>query len=350
MNLEHLKNRISEYNDKYRKGNPIISDAEYDILLSNIQCNLSEEEFLEFKKSLTEEKGNVFLNYIVGSLTKFKYEESDELYKWIKKQNIKTLFGSEKIDGCSFVASYRCGNLILCSSRGDGQEGTDWTEKAKFILPARIPSDVHLDIRGEFTLEKDTFEKLGFKNKRNGTVGIMNSKEMHDATNLVQAYVYEVMNMEYGIKHQFDYIRNCGFKAPKTIEFSVITTDLHEMLKGFYEFYKAKSTYDIDGVVISDSNYVRENKFFPDGKVAFKINSEGVETEVIDIEWQVSRTRYLKPVLMVNPIEINGVTISRVTAYNAKYIIDNKIKIGTKIKIIRSGEVIPRIIEVINPK
>jgi DNA ligase (NAD+) len=351
MSLDHFKSIVVEYNNKYRKGNPIISDEEYDMLLTTMENSLGHDEFIQFKQSLTEEKGDVTSGYIIGSLNKLKYEEPEELYKWICKQNIKKIFISEKIDGCSFIASYISGNFVSCSSRGDGQEGTDWTEKAKYILPQTIPFITDLDIRGEFTLVNGTFENLGFKNKRNGTVGIMNSKDIHDYTNLIVPIVYEIMNMDiFGIKDQFDYIQSCGFRVPSHVELII---DAHFMIRGhdalkiFYEHHKEISDYDIDGVVISSSNYKRENKFYPDGKVAFKINSEGIETEVIDIEWQVSKTRYLKPVLCVTPITINGTTISKVTAYNAKYVFSNNIGKGTIIKVVRSGEVIPKVVDIV---
>jgi DNA ligase (NAD+) len=104
----------------------------------------------------------------------------------------------------------------------------------------------------------------------------------------------------------------------------------------------------MDGIVISTVDYVNENVYYPDRKVAFKVNSEGVPTKVIGVEWNVSMLGSIIPVVLIEPVEIDGTTVGRASAYNAKYILENKIKIGTTVYIIKSGEIIPKIIKVVN--
>jgi len=346
-----LKDQIKKANDAYRVGSPIMSDAEYDILLSKLEDKMGFIEFEDFKQTLTESNGTIKLDYVLGSLTKFKYEEADLLYKWIAKMKIKSIFASLKIDGCSFNASWRKGILTMCSSRGDGDSGTDWTAKAMYILPTTIPYLDDLDIRGEFTLCDDSHIELGYKNRRNGTVGIMNKDIIEpDKLKHVKAICYEVLSGEMNIYEQFRFLHKEGFITPPRAIYDnpVDLYVIHEILKEFYLDRKKKAPYDIDGIVISSPHYKRENVFFPEGKVAFKINSEGIWTTVIGIEWNISKGGLLKPTILLKPIEFGGSTVQRVTGNNAKYILDNGIKNGTKVSVILSGEVIPKIVNIIN--
>ena len=342
----NLKEQIIKANESYRVGNPVMSDAEYDVLLDKLEDSMGFIEFEVFKQTLTESKGTIKLDYVLGSLSKLKYEESDNFYKWVKKHNLTKLFISLKVDGCSFMASYREGKLVMCSSRGDGDSGTDWTDKAKYILPTVISYKTDLDIRGEFTLTDNSHQLLGYKNRRNGTVGIMN-KDQIIGTEIchVKAIAYEVLSGSMEIEEQFSFLNEFGFTTPPTHVFST-ATDTHNTLKSFYEDMKAFVNYDIDGLVVSSPTYKRENVFLPEAKIAFKINSEGVKTTVKGIEWNISKGGLLKPVVLVEPTEIDGTTIQRATGNNYNYLIENGIGTGAEVLILKSGEVIPKIIKV----
>ena len=350
MNLNEQMELARKYNKAYRTGVELISDAGYDILLSKIQAELNQIEFWEFISTLSEEAGTVKTNYVLGSLTKIKFEEPEKLYKWMKKENINNLFISEKIDGVSFEANYRNGKFVSCASKGDGDSGTDWTEKGKNILPQTIACLDDVDIRGEFTLTGDTYKQLGYKNRRAGTIGIMNRDEVSQEVKYVEAFAYQILSSDMPIRIQFTLLNTQGFKTPSyTIEYGDgIDEYTHDVLKSLYLKWKADSVYDIDGVVLCGLNTVNENdEFLPKKQIAFKVNSEGIETEVLGIEWELSKGRLLKPVLLLNPIEVDGVTISRCTAYNAKYVFDNNLFEGAIVKIIRSGEVIPRVVDIV---
>lgn len=343
-----LKERIIEANKAYRTGNEIMSDAEYDMLLSELKDTMDWFSYQDFITSLMDIKGDVTLDYVLGSLTKYKYEEPEDFYKWISKNKITSMFASEKIDGCSFAASYRDGELVLCTSKGDSNEGTDWTSKAKFILPTTIAHDGILDIRGEFTLTHDSHEILGYKSRRAGTVGIMGEKSDNPSKlQYVKAIAYQILSDDNMIiLNQFVALEDMGFAIPQCQCLYEIDNDIIERLKNCYNVWKDNSPYDIDGLVISAPEWVNENKFYPSSKIAFKVNSEGVPTKVEGITWELSKTRYMKPVLNITPIDINGATISNVTGYNAKWVFDQGTGIGAEVLVIKSGEVIPKIVGV----
>lgn len=124
------------------------------------------------------------------------------------------------------------------------------------------------------------------------------------------------------------------------------------MLIEYFNERRQKSNYEMDGIVVMDNNraydVVEGN---PKYGFAFKTITKDQFTiaEVIDVEWDVSRYNYLKPRIRIKPVQLVGVTITYATAHNAKFIYDNKIGEGSKIKIVRSGDVIPKIMEVLTP-
>jgi len=111
---------------------------------------------------------------------------------------------------------------------------------------------------------------------------------------------------------------------------------------------KMKSEYEMDGIVCVDCSQIYQHKGgYQDHEFAFKINEQMAITNVIDVIWEPSKDGYLKPRIKIEPVELGGTTVTYATAFNAKYIIDNKIGCGAKIKIVRSGDVIPYILEII---
>lgn len=360
MNIQDIKSQIVKANHAYRIGSPIISDEEYDSLIEELEAELDFIEFASFKQTLTESKGTVANSYVLGSLTKIKYEDFEELYKWIKEHNIKRLFVSDKIDGCSFYAEYRGGKLTLLSSRGDGAEGTDWTDKAPYInIPQTIDYSGDLDIRGEVTLHQNGVDALGFKNKRNGTSGVMNTKDLEpNRLKYIHAYAYEVLSGELSIAAQFSLLEKLGFHTAHYLVWNTheramtildhVSPVLHEDLAQNYKLHRFAMPYAMDGMVLSDYDYTPENEFFPKGKIAFKINSTGVPTTVKGIEWNLSKGGLLKPVVLIEPLEIDGTTVQRATGNNYQYLLDHGIATGATVYIIKSGEIIPKIVKVEN--
>lgn len=347
-----MKEAIIKWNEAYRNGNPIVSDFIYDHSLDNLKTELSEEEYNSFVRTLTDVvngSNKTNLKYCLGSLRKFKYEEPESLIKWVNKYKIKQLFVSEKIDGTSFFAEYRSGKLVSCSSKGDSETGSNWLDKAIHILPVTIDYNLDLDIRGEFTLHHDSLSILNFKNTRNGSVGLLNSKTIDvDQLKYVNAYVYEVLSSKENIVNQFSLL-STYFNTPKFKTIYVDKENILDYLKEFYFSNKDNSDYDIDGVVVSPSNYLNEDIYLPTQKIAFKIAMTSVQTTITGITWELSKNRLMKPVCQIIPTEISGSTITNVTGYNAKNISDNGIGTGAIVTIEKAGEIIPKIVEVIKP-
>jgi NAD-dependent DNA ligase len=127
---------------------------------------------------------------------------------------------------------------------------------------------------------------------------------------------------------------------------SIDTSDLTDLLTTF----KASSEYEIDGIIVhANEEYDRNTSGNPDYMFAFKMLSGNAifETTVLGIEWNVSKWGQLKPVVLIEPVECNGVTMQRVTAHNAKYVEENNLGEGAVIKVTRSKDVIPYIVSVV---
>ena len=254
---------------------------------------------------------------------------------------------SAKLDGCSFVADYDNGEFVSGTSRGDGTNGTNWTGKLKYILPKTIKTKNPITIRGELVMLGDAYKTLGMKNPRNGVTGIMGEDRiLPEKLKYVSALVYDILGTDMPAVEIFETLE-LDFTVPFWRVMNVTDTT-EEDLKTLYLKWKEEADFWMDGLVISEVNYVNEDVYYPELKVAFKVNSEGVPTKVVGVEWNTSMLGSITPVVLLEPVEIDGTTVKRASGYNAKYILDNKIKIGTTVYIIKSGEIIPKIIKVVN--
>jgi len=209
-------------------------------------------------------------------------------------------------------------------------------------------------IRGELIMSKTNFKKIAdqMANSRNAVSGIINTKIPDpEMLGLVDFVPYWVLSPSMKQSDQMKYIEKLKFTT-KHVEYMVkpkITTEfLSNMLLSARKEYK----YDIDGIVVID-----DSKFYPiipgtnpDYGFAFKqvLTDQIAESTVVDVIWEISKDMYIKPKIKIDTIELLGSEISYATAFNAKYIVDNVIGPGSKVKIIKSGDVIPYIMEILS--
>lgn len=356
----NLKNLIKHYNKLYREGNPAITDQQYDDLLDEYKSTVSIDEYNSFRESLFEEKGKIKHPYVMGSLSKLKAEDQTSIKDWINKSGLQNnqFLVMAKIDGMSCRLHYHNKKFVSATTRGDGEFGEDVTDKVKSIIPATINLPfADIDIRGELVITKENFDKIkqidpSFKNPRNTAVGIINRKDDNSFLQYISFYAYEIMgnNITYRYQQLLDlisvfstdnvvkFISNVGYSSFENNDFALEA----------YSKLTAECPYEIDGLVICPMEYVSENKRIPDRMIAFKTNSMAETTMLVDIDWGMpSKDGRMVPVADVEPIELGGATISRVTCYNALWIKTSNLKYGSIIKILKSGDIIPKIVEFI---
>jgi NAD-dependent DNA ligase len=336
-----------------------LTDEQYDKLREYYNSNSNK---IYSNIGATIQNGNkVQLPIHMGSMDKIK-KDSTELRSFIKNFTHPKCI-SEKLDGISLLLDLTSKN-VKAYTRGDGSIGQNVTNIIQYIKNLKKPlrefkngdRDYNGFIRGELIISKGNWAKINYKGKnaRNYVSGIVNKKENSiddfDYVDFVayQYIPYPLTNDIITPSIQMKFLEQTGYAVPKYELFtnSVIKPD---WLMNLLLDWKEQSKYEIDGIIVAD-NYAHRltHSGNPDYAKAFKFNSldDSVATMVKQIEWNVSKDGKLKPTIIVKPVDIEGVTIQRVTAFNARYIVDNKIGKGAIVRLIRSGGVIPYIVGV----
>lgn len=383
-NINELKKIYYEateqyYNTEIEKQYLKLTDDEFDIIVELIEkkdplFNVKEVGFLPDAGKKTN------LPFYMGSLNKLKSDNDKGIKNWIKKYTYDEYIIEEKLDGVSALLVYTFPNSEIKETktelftRGNGFIGTD----ISFVIPQInfIPTTIEklkksitkIALRGELIISKKNFEEkfqTRFSNPRNLVSGLVHSinpdfEQSVDfvvyqlvyltLTNLIKSSVESTGKKVIPISDIFENLENMGFKMAKfniypreTINAATLSLILNN--------FKNASDYNIDGIV------VQPNDFFtliegqnPKNAFAFKENKieNHFQTKVIKVIWNITKYGVLKPKLEVEPVIIDGVTITFVTASNAKNIVDNQIGPGTIIEMVRSGDIIPYITKVIS--
>lgn len=349
----------------YNTDSPEISDKLYDILKDTL-IKRDPGYIPPVGAKIRSNENRVKIPFWMGSADKITPDEQKELDRWFEKNPCDELVISDKLDGVS--GTFTCVNGIKkLFTRGDGVTGADISYLIQYI--DTIP-DIKEDIavRGELIIKKSVFEKKYYhdgksdkksdgntrlyRNARNMVAGLIGAKTVRTGLTDIQFVVYEIVGHETMPRpsEQFKMIKNLGFTPAKykQIKPTKSMTNWIELYKNF----KDNSEYEIDGIVVqSNVEYDRNPDGNPSYMFAFKVNSEDSihPTTVLDIEWSVSSWGYIVPVAIIEPIELPGNTIKRVTVSNAGLMKQKGIGPGAIINVTRSKEVIPFIVSVLEP-
>lgn len=357
--IQELEKLILHHKERYYLGHAEISDESYDKLEAELKKLDSENPVLSivgFKQ--LESTNKVEHQKKMLSLDK-TYDEKD-LEKWVGQENVLSVY---KIDGSSCSLIYENGHLVLAKTRGDGQFGENITKKAIFVpeIPKHIEFDQNVEIRGEvFCIEKNFFvlskEMLALgldapTSQRNIVAGLLGRKENIQLCKYLSFQAFDIIaDSKFEKEHQkLDLLKRLGFSTPD-YELHKSYKDLSTRIAEAKDFI-INGEYLIDGIVFvyDDLNLHRElgeTSHHPRYKIAFKFAGETKTAKIQQIEWGVSRNGTLTPVAIIEPTELSGAMISRVTLHNFGMVQNFQLKIGDSIEIIRSGEVIPKFLGV----
>jgi len=338
----------------YNTGNDTrISDEQYDILKDNL-ISRDPNYVPPIGAIVRETENRVRVPYHMGSMDKIrphKKEEVIKLRKWLKKYNHPVLI-QDKLDGVSCLVVVSNGNYKLYKRPGSDGFGADITYLLPYLksIPANLDNIV---VRGELIMDQNKYtEKYSeeYKNSRNMVSGLTSSKKIGKGISDVDFVVYEriVENDTHTPYEHFIKLKELGFQV---VNYELVNelTNIDELCELFGKF-KVRSSYDIDGIIVqSNSINLRNTEGNPDYSFAFKmtIDTNIKETEVIGVEWNVSKWGLLKPRVQIQAVHISGVMIQYATGFYGKFIRDNGIGPGAIVKITRSGDVIPFIVEVV---
>ena len=366
MTIDELEQSITYSAEKYYNTNQsVVTDALYDMMIDFLRYKAPKSKVLKTIGAVVNNKNKVKLDYWLGSMDKIK-PPSPQLNKWVEKYNAPYIL-THKLDGISALIVYRKNEMINMYSRGTSSEGIDispllkyikipsWTHVNKFLKKHNISGSSNLvAFRGELIINKKSFDEKWadkFKNPRNTIAGLVNSKKINPELALdTDLIIYEVIDPIFSMDKQIKFIQDIGFMC---VPYKIIKKELtFELLSKHFLSRRSKADYQLDGIVVTNTEEHKRNKVGnPDYAFAFKdiLEEQKAITKIINIDWNISKDGYIIPTLILEPCDISGVEIKRVTGNNARNVVDNKLGIGAIVEIIRSGDVIPKIINVIKP-
>ena len=332
----------------FNTSKTLLNDDMYDLVKDYLKKLDPKNPY--FKRVGADEETKVKLPFYLGSLDKIK-DDKKAIDNWKLKYNGSVII-SDKLDGISCLF-YKNDTDIKIYTRGNGIEGQDISHLRNYITFPNITDNNKFAIRGELIISKDNWksiEHLG-SNARNVVAGAIHSKILNNKIlNCIEFIAYDILFPEMKIEDSFNYFTKNNIKCAyhKLLEYDDINL---ETLSKTLELRRSESNYDIDGIVIYNNKLhklVSGNN--PKYAFAFKsiLTHEQAEVIVYDVEWNVSMHKYMKPIIKFNEVVISGVKIKQATGFNGKFINDNIIGPGSRIIIIRSGDVIPHVLKVLS--
>ena len=397
--IEKLRREIEHHNYMYYVENqPEIADKEYDDLMVQLKELESRYPELITPTSPTQRVGGQPLKEFKSLRHRFKMLSLDNTYsaeeirEWGRRIQ-KSLSGEMveyvvelKIDGVGIALTYEKGIFVQGTTRGDGVTGDDITANLKTIksIPLRLispeqksPSDPAravrpgipslLEVRGECYIPKKQFEKLNqirkfrsevpFANPRNATAGSLKQLDPRSVSERpLNVFCYELGYQKGGEEvatHQevLDQLKKFGLRVSSE---NKLARNIEEVIAYCKDAEEKRDSlaYEIDGVVIKVNSLAQQKKLgwtmkSPRWAIAYKFPARQATTTVKDIVVQVGRTGALTPVAILEPVPLAGVTIFRSTLHNFDEIKRLKVRIGDRVLIERAGEVIPKVVQVV---
>jgi DNA ligase (NAD+) len=389
--IEKLRQEIRHHDYLYYVLNqPEISDTEYDKLYKKL-VDL-EKKYPQFitpdspTQRVSGQPAELFqpVKHAKPMLSLENTYSAEEVKEWDERVN-KGIKGEKweyvvepKIDGVSTALTYKNGILEVGATRGDGETGEDITANIKTIrsvplsllAASHYPLPVFLEIRGEVYIEKKEFNRLNekmnsrgetiFANPRNATAGSLRQKDPQvTASRPLKFFAHSYGLVEGGKKlnTHWEYLQTLKEYGIKAIEEAKLCKNIDEVINYCKEWEEKRNIlpYEIDGMVIKVNSLSQQGKLgttmkSPRWAIAYKFPARQATTKVKNIIANVGRTGIITPVAELEPVECGGVTISHSTLHNFDEIKRLGVKIGDTVLIERAGEVIPKVVKVIESK
>ena len=369
--MHELVKKLNDYAYRYYVlDDPVISDGEYDKLYDELLA-LEKESGVILPDSPTVRVGDKPLSKFNqvrhrGKLFSLdKCQSKEEMRAWLEKLSVDgkmPLCSVEyKFDGLTINLTYENGVLTRAATRGNGEVGEEVTAQVRTIksVPLSIPYKGIIEVQGEGIMTLSALaaynarpDVVPLKNARNGVAGaIRNLDPKVTADRKLDMICYNVNYIEDGNfsdgKAMLAFLKENNFKLSTYCKYCSTPDEIMDALDEI-EARRDKLDFLIDGAVVKvDSTAMREElgytQKFPRWAMAFKFAAQEATTTVRDVVWQVSRTGKLNPLAVLDPVDLAGVTVSRATLSNISEIRRKDIRIGSRVFIRRSNDVIPEI-------
>lgn len=384
--VEALRAEINRHNELYyTESNPEISDAEFDALLASLIKLEEEHPELITPDSPTRRVGGrpvegfnsythtVPLMSLDNSYNIDDLRAFDERCKKLADGRVLEYVAELKIDGLSIALHYEDGILTAGATRGDGRRGDDVTQNIRTIrtipLKLRTEDNSSIEVRGEAYMSRKTFERLNaelleesqklFANPRNaasGTIRMLDSRIV--AQRKLDLFPYDLLkNRRKAFASHweiFGWLEKAGFHVNPH---RALCKDIDEVIAFCNEMESVRDNldYEIDGVVVKVNSTALQDEFStttksPRWAIAYKYPARQATTKVLSIVVQVGRTGALTPVANLEPVLLAGTTVARATLHNEDEIKRLGLLVGDYVLIEKSGEIIPKVLKVIESK
>ena len=355
----------------YVLDNPTVSDKEYDALYDELR-RLEEADGVVYPDSPTRRVGGEPIKgfekhtHIARLFSLDKSVSTEELSAFLTR--VEKLAGvtpeytvEYKFDGLTVCLTYENGQFVRATTRGNGTVGEDVTAQVLTIrsFPLKISYQGTLEVRGEAVIRLSVLEKYNqtaaepLKNARNAAAGaIRNLDPKITESRKPDIYFYDVNYMSDGAPmsqtNAHDFLIQEGFKV---YPYFAVCKTKDEVLEAISTIEKERKTIDVltDGAVIKVNDAALRDEMgftdkFPRWAMAYKFEAEEVTTLLNEVIWQVGRTGKLTPLALLDPVDLGGATVSRATLNNYGDIQRKDVKIGSRVLVRRSNEVIPEIL------
>ena len=384
--MEELVEELNRHSHQYYVlNNPTISDKEYDKKYDEL-AKLEKETGTVLPYSPTLRVGDVVLpefqkyTHRARLWSLDKAQTVEELNEW-HNRNLRLIndynnnhqdklpkpryIVTKKFDGLTLNCTYDTnGILVKAATRGTGEIGEDITAQAKTIksLPLKIQYNNVIEIHGEAIMTKEAFEdynkkaEVPLKNMRNGAAGALRNLNVKEtARRNLSAFFYDIGYNEgepfKTYMEMLEFIKAKGFYMDDYIRVCESVEEIEKEIS-YIDSIRGSLNYDIDGIVIAvDDMRTREvldyTIKFPRWAIAYKFEALEATTELLEVEWNVGRSGRVSPTALLNPVELGGVTVKRATLNNMDDINRKGVRIGARVFVRRSNDVIPEIMGVV---
>ncbi|MBN8554153.1 MAG: NAD-dependent DNA ligase LigA [Deltaproteobacteria bacterium] len=382
IRIDELRSQIERHNRKYHEEDaPEITDAEFDNLKTELKKLEKKYPELDSPDSPTHKVGGAArrdfakVQHSVRMISLDNAFSKDDMrdFENRAKRALKiteipwSYFAEYKMDGLAVELVYQSGTLVKASTRGDGAVGEDITANLLALpsIPKKLKKSVSFEARGEIFIEIDDFEKLNkkrvaedepaFANPRNAAAGSLRQLDPKiTASRPLKIFCYGLgLPMDCKAQTQSELLEFFNEQGLPINSSSHVCKNLDDFLKFYDQTVKKrdKLPYQIDGVVAKINEFKFQEKLgttsnHPRWAVAFKFEAPMAVTTLENIEVQVGRTGTLTPVAVLAPVNVGGVTVSSASLHNEDEIARLDVRIGDVVEIIRSGDVIPKVIGV----
>jgi DNA ligase (NAD+) len=358
--IAELAVRITELRDAYYRGDPLTSDADYDVLEDELRALIEANPDLAPDPNPLEQVGapavlHAPTRHSRPMLSLEKATKPEQVEAFFERFPGQPVVVMPKLDGLSLAVVYEGGRLARAVTRGDGTTGDDVTTLVRALVdgvPAKLDSAGRIEVRGEAVMLRSTFAAYNAAhvdkpliNPRNAAAGTIRAKDPATVSERrLQFFAFDLDSTEDAHSDLEAALKTLGFDAAdmRHCDDAAAAQEVISTIEG----ERNDLDYDLDGAVLRLANRdafaaagVRSNS--PRGALAFKFAAEEKTTVLADVVWDVGKTGKVVPVAHLEPVFVGGTTVTRATLANQEVILARDVRIGDTVLVRRAGDVIP---------